>query len=813
MNKYICIHGHFYQPPRENPWLEIIEPQASAHPYHDWNERITAECFAPNARCRILDERQRIVKIVNNYSRMSFNFGPTLLSWLETHEPEVYRAVLEGDQLSAEAFSGHGSAIAQAYNHIIMPLATSRQKDIQIRWGIRDFEHRFGRFPEGMWLPETAADTATLEALAGHGIRFTVLAPHQALSVRRIGEPEWLKVEADTLDTSRPYLANLPSGAKINLFFYDGPTSRAVAFEELLKDGETFASRLLSRFDPSSVGPQLVHIATDGETYGHHHRFGEMALAYAVDAIETTKLARITNYGEFLELFPPQWEVRIRENTSWSCVHGVQRWCGDCGCRTGYHADWRQAWRAPLRESLDWLAESVEAPFARQGSRLFKDPWAAFEDYIGVILDRSRDNVEDFLHRHAKQTIEGKDRALALKLMEIQRCVMLAFTSCGWFFDEISGIETTQVLLYAARAVQLADELFEEGLEDKFADLLEKAPSNLVEHGDGKRIYDKWARNAAVDLLKVGAHYALSALFEEYGEKTRIASFSIETERFRPLRAGRGRLAVGKMRVTSDVTLESELLTFAAFHLGEHILNGGVRPSQSEEAYGTLEADMEEAAERVDFPGLVRVLDKHFGTAIYSLDSLFRDERRKILNLILDPTVEEVETSLKSIYERQMPLMRYLESLGVDLPNSFETIARFVLNTDIRRALRAEEVELEAVQRLLTEADKRRVHLESEELSYEFRSTLGRLAQRAFGEDEDPALLGKLEALVDLTNALPLEIDLWQVQHLYYRRLSELDESVLKPVGDSSERMWLERFLALGEKLAVRPARIRISPS
>src|SRR5690606_20342895 len=309
LEKYICIHGHFYQPPRENAWLEVIEVQDSAHPYHDWNERISAECYAPNTASRILNEKGVIKNIINNYSKISFNFGPTLLSWMEGHDPETYQAILEADRQSQKIFDGHGSAMAQVYNHMILPLANSRDKETQIIWGIKDFEHRFKRKPEGMWLAETAVDSESLELLAKHGIKFTVLAPRQAKAVREIGETAWTSVDTSTLDTRRPYLHKLKSGNSIVLYFYDGDISQGVAFNGLLNDGKKFAHRLIDSFDNQLTEPQLVHMATDGETYGHHHKHGDMALAFALDYIEKQKNCHLTNYAQFLTKFPPTYEA------------------------------------------------------------------------------------------------------------------------------------------------------------------------------------------------------------------------------------------------------------------------------------------------------------------------------------------------------------------------------------------------------------------------------------------------------------------------------------------------------------------------
>ena len=331
INRYICIHGHFYQPPRENPWLEEIEIEESAFPFHDWNERVTNECYAPNAASRILGSERRIIDIVNNYSRISFNFGPTLLSWLNTHNQEVYQAILQADKDSQQTFSGHGSAIAQIYNHLIMPLANSRDKETEIIWGVKDFIYRFGRMPEGMWLSETAVDNETLDLLALHGIRFTILAPHQARRIRKIGDETWNDVTKETLHIGRPYLCILPSGRTIAIFFYEPGIAGEVAFGNLLENGDQFTRRLIDAFPRDTKTPHLVSIATDGETYGHHHRFADMALAYALHEIESKDLAKITIYGEYLERFPPGYEVAIAENTSWSCSHGVKRWEDDCG--------------------------------------------------------------------------------------------------------------------------------------------------------------------------------------------------------------------------------------------------------------------------------------------------------------------------------------------------------------------------------------------------------------------------------------------------------------------------------------------------
>jgi alpha-amylase/alpha-mannosidase (GH57 family) len=453
-NKYICIHGHFYQPPRENAWLEVIEFQESAAPFHDWNERINFECYAPNAASRILDDDGYIIRIVNNYSKISFNFGPTLLSWMEREDPVTYKGIQEADKLSIQQF-GFGSAMAQVHSHLILPLCNRKDKETQVKWGIKDFEYRFGRKPDGMWLAETAADTETLEVLAEQGIRFTVLAPRQAKAVRQIGSNDWISVDEGSLETRQPYLCKLPSGKEIVLFFYHGSLSQGVAFNGLLNNGKEFARQLMSGIK-DGMDTQLVHIATDGESYGHHHRYGEMALSACIEQIEQHPEIDLINYAAYLDLHPPVIEAQIHENSSWSCAHGVERWRSNCGCNTGGNPGWNQEWRKPLRDTLNWLRDSLIPVYEEQAGKLLKDVWAARNDYIDVLLDRRPKVIKAFLAEHCKKQLHEQEEIQLLRLMEMQRNALLMFTSCGWFFDEISGIETLQIMQYANRAIYYA---------------------------------------------------------------------------------------------------------------------------------------------------------------------------------------------------------------------------------------------------------------------------------------------------------------------------------------------------------------------
>ncbi len=805
MERYVCIHGHFYQPPRENPWLEAIELQDSAYPYHDWNERITAECYAPNAASRILDGEARITEIVNNYSRISFNFGPTLLAWLELNTPEIYQAILAADRDSQKHFGGHGSALAQAYNHMILPLANNRDKRAQVLWGIRDFERRFDRKPAGMWLPEAAVDMETLEILAEQEIRFTVLSPRQARRVRPLGGRAWRDVSGGRIDPSMAYRQRLGSRRQIDLFFYDGPISQAVAFEGLLEKGEYLAGRLMGAFSEERTWPQLAHIATDGETYGHHHLHGDMALAYALHHIESNNLARVTNYAQFLELHPPTHEVDIFENSSWSCIHGIERWRSNCGCNSGGRPGWTQEWRGPLREALDWLRDALVPRFEEKGIELFHNPWIARNNYISVILDRSAASVEAFLERHARHPLSDEEKVQAMKLMELQRHAMLMYTSCGWFFDELSGIETVQVIQYAGRAIQLSEGLFGDGLESEFLSRLESAKSNIREHRDGRLIYEKFVRPARVDLQKVGAHYAVSSLFQDYGEETRIYCYDVSREDHKVMQVGKVRLDLGRAKIASQITRESDLLTFGAVHLGDHNVSGGIRRFRGDEAYQALVKEVDDSFSIGDLPELIRVVDKNFGLGIYSLKLLFRDQQRKILRLILESTLSDAEALYRRFYEEHAVLLRFATELGLPLPRRLTMAAEFVLNADLQRAFDAPELDRERIDRLLEEARRAGITLDSARLEFALRRKLEQLANALRQQPEDLAHVQSLESVLDLASTLPFELNLWRPQNIYYELFQNFYPKFRTLASSNEEaKEWVLHFTALGDKLRVR---------
>jgi alpha-amylase/alpha-mannosidase (GH57 family) len=800
MERFVCIHAHFYQPPRENPWIEAVERQDSAYPYHDWNERITAECYAPNGASRILDGAGRIRQIVNNYGRISFNFGPTLLSWMQEKSPDTYERILKSDQESQKRFPGHGSAMAQGYNHMILPLANARDKHTQVQWGIHDFEHRFGRLPEGMWLPETAVDIQTLEALAEHGIKFTVLAPNQAGRVRKIGGRSWKDVHGGRIDPTRAYLAKLPSGAKINLFFYDGPISQAVAFEHLLDSGENFATRLESGFSDKRDWPQLMHIATDGETYGHHHKHGDMALAFALDRIDSDEQIRLTNYGEFLERFPPTHEVQIVENSSWSCFHGVERWRSDCGCNSG-RAGWSQAWRGPLRAALDYLRDSIAELFERQAAPLLNDPWAARNDYIDVILDRSPETLWIFFEKHSSRQLQPEETVLALKLLEMQRHAMLMYTSCGWFFDELSGIETVQVMEYAGRVMQLAKETAGLDLEPEFLKHLAEAKSNLPELGDGAAIYTLWIKPAMVDLCKVGAHFAISTAFNGDHVVPQFC-YDVKPLDYRQAESGAARLALGRASITSRITRESQELTFAVIYLGEQMLHAGVHDSQRNDEYMDLTATTMAAFSSGDVAEVLRLLDEHFGGMLYSLRSLFKDEQKRILDIILSRTLRDAENSYHAIYEKHGTLLRFIREMGQPVPELLRFTAEFVLNNDLKRTFNTDPVDFVRIAMLIEMVKREGVQLDQAGIGFAAGNSLTRLLCRLREKPQDQETLDRANVLTSLFATMPLSVDYWHAQNIYYSILNTAFPALARN-HTADSHSWQARFLALGEKLQI----------
>ena len=806
MDRYVCIHGHFYQPPRENAWLEAIEMQPSAYPYHDWNEKVTAECYLPNSASRILDSRDRIAEIVNNYANISFDFGPTLLSWLETSAPDLYAAILDADRESQLKFKGHGSAVAQAYNHLIMPLANRRDKYTQVLWGIRDFEHRFKRRPEGMWLPETAVDLETLDIMSELGVQFTILAPRQAARIRPIWEEAWQDVSGERIDTTMPYEIILPSGRKLAIFFYNGVVANAVAFQGLLKNGENFAHDLVGLVLEDGQQPGLAHIATDGESYGHHHRFGDMALAYALHYIHDKHLATLTNYGEFLEKHAPTYEVEIVENTSWSCAHGVERWRSDCGCSDHYHPGWNQAWRAPLRESLDWLRDEVARGFEKKAGELFINPWQARDDYIGVVLDRSPQSVAGFLGKYARHSLNPGETITALKLMELQRHAMLMYTSCGWFFDDIARIESVQVIQYAGRVAQLAQELFGDNIEASFLMHLAKAKSNRAEFGNGRQIYDRFVKPAFIDLNTVAAHFAVSSFFEPHGETTRVYGYEVSSRDLVRQECGRNRLVIGRADVRSLVTTESLTTDYVALLRADNTVAARIGQAQDMEGYRRTVDEISMACSLDDAAWIEKFLAASFQGSLFTVNSLFRDAQHGILENMLDSMLGEMKRLFYPGLQSYASATPLVDDVASPLPETFHPLVELVINLDLSHHLRAERPDIKAVQKILSDAQVWQMRLNGGRLGMTFGKTIETVMHALEAHPEDTALLDALIDMVVMAGSLPFATDLQKPQNIFYRLMKSVYPGYAEKMrgGNAAAGEWLNRFRYLGDRLSIK---------
>lgn len=747
MNRYVCIHGHYYQPPRENPWTGVVERQESAAPWHDWNGQITSQCYGPNGSARILDEKGRVVAMRNCYGSISFNVGPTLLSWLESKCNWVYRAVLDADRIGAVRFGGHGPAMAQVYGHAIMPLASERDKRTQTLWGISDFRRRFKRDPEGIWLAETAVDVPTLEVLSSEGIKFTVLAPHQAGRIASDGP----------LDITVPYRCLLPSGRDIALFFYDGKISQEIAFGGALDNGRALARRMIDAC-PDLGSPALEHVAVDGETFGHHHRFGDMALAACLDELDRAEDVKLTVYGEFLEICPPSVEVEVVERSTWSCSHGVERWRSDCGCSDGGHAGWHQKWRGPLRTALEGLRDGLDRLYSLRASALFPDPWGTRDrgDYLALPIAR-KDRVA-FLNQEAQRELSLWETAQAMTLLEIQRCSLLMFSSCGWFFDDLSRVESIQILKYAAKALDLAESLGETSLRGPFLAELESAPSNVPELSDGRRVFSCFVEPCSMDLPRVGAHMALYDLFNIDPGETEFPH--IWTARKVMHRGSSGDLeyCTGCMELHSDITGRSSFLAVGALWFGgRKMLCGSVPLSEGRSPDEVVKELTEVVAQ-----GSQISFQEVFGHRVYSLRHLFKDSRDRIFQEVQDRCEDQMVKAMKPVVAREGNMIdpngKEETPLGLAL--------RIVSNRDIAKGLMDPDADYVSISKAISLARRRGVTLDQYRIERAARIALAALCKGL----EEPLswreYLEKVPRLLDLLDQADASVDMCFLQRI-----------------------------------------------
>ena len=811
--KYLTIHGHFYQPPRENPWLEAIELQDSALPFHDWNERINKECYNPNSVSKIVDSRNRILDIVNNYEHISFNFGPTLLSWMEQFAPLTYERIIKADIESIAEHDGHGNAMAQVYNHIIMPLANENDKITQVKWGIKDFEYRFGRKPEGMWLAETAVDDDTLRVLEENGIKFTVLSPYQALKIRKEDDKDWTDVSWGNIDPARSYRYYIKSapGKFIDLFFYDGAISRSVAFDELLKDGNKFAKRLRDGVSDCRDYPQLIHIATDGESYGHHTKFGDMALAYVLQIKAKEEGFTITNYGEYLENCRSDYEVDIKQASSWSCFHGVGRWKEDCGCSTGGHPGWNQKWRKPLRDALDYLRDELAKLFETEGPKYFsKNCWDVRNNYIDVILDRSSLSVNKFHKENFLPDLSDEDKVKAMELLEIQRQAQLMYTSCGWFFSEISGIETVQIMKYAARAMQLAAVFTKKDFETRFTEILSEAKSNITEYGTGRDIFNNFVKPSIVTTKQVASLWAISSLYQDFEDEEDVYCYSVTRDDYQKVQKGNSNFVVGHIELRSRITLQKSNLMFALMQYSGGDFHCAIKEYSDDFEYNKMKNDLIKTFMLNPLTEIIRALDENFGKDYFTLKDIFIEERRKILQRLLKDKMEKFAQIYQDMYDEGKGSIYHMQTLGLAIPDEFKIAAEYALSRKFNELIAdsngfVEPAVLQQAMDINFEAKSMGIKLDKQPsnniFSKKIRQNINRLAYSFEIQQADVVL-----ELFEYIEKLELEVDISEAQNIFfskiYLNIGEIIESS-KNSNRKSDRRFVEMLLDIGSKLNI----------
>lgn len=811
---FLTIHGHFYQPPRENPWLEAIELQDSASPFHDWNERINKECYNPNSVAKIVDSRNKILDVVNNYEYMSFNYGPTLLSWMQEYAPLAYERVIKADIESVQEHDGHGNAIAQVYNHMIMPLANEQDKQTQVIWGLKDFEMRFGRKPEGMWLAETAVDDDSLRVLVENGIKYTILSPYQALKFRNISDKDWVDVSWGNIDPARAYRYNIKSapGKHIDLFFYDGAISKSVAFDEILKDGNKFVRRLKEGVSDSRNHSQLINIATDGESYGHHTKFGDMALAYVLRVRAKEEGFTIVNYAQYLEKFPPEAEVDIKQESSWSCFHGVGRWKEDCGCSTGGHPGWNQKWRKPLREALDYLRDELVVVFEKESKKYIKNPWDARNKYIDLILDRSELAIKNFQKANFVKDLSEEQKVKAMELLEMQRQAMLMYTSCGWFFSEISGIETTQIMKYAARAMQLAQSFSKKDLEKHFLELLAEAKSNFPEFGSGKDIFEKFVKPSIVTIKQIASLWAISSIYKDFEEEEDVYCYKIKQHSYKKVQKGSAKFVIGNIEIQSKVTLQKSNLVFALVQYSGGDFHCTIKEFSSEGEYIDLQKELFRVFMLNPLTEIIRALDEHFGREYFTLKDIFIEERRNILKTMLKGKMQKFAQTYQEIYSEGKSSIYHMQSLGLSIPDEFKISAgytlgkqfndlivntKFLENNVIQQAM---DINFE-VKKIGIEIDKT---VTNKLFSQKISQNIARLAQSLEVQQAEATL-----EIFENIEKLELNIDISEAQNIYFNRIfHELgniieDIKMSKDADNTADKKFVTILLDIGQKLNI----------
>jgi alpha-amylase/alpha-mannosidase (GH57 family) len=781
------------------------------------------ECYQPNAHARILDEKGKILEIVNNYSSISFNFGPTLLPWLEKNFQSVYQKILVADREGLRRF-GYGNAIAQVYNHIIMPFANERDKETEVLWGMADFEKRFHRKPEAMWLPETAVNIPTLQVLVKYGMRFLILSPFQALRVRPFGGKRWTDVSQGRIDSTQPYRCFIQdaSGKKlldqfIDVFFYNGIISKEIAFGDLLKDGNAFSNRFTQFYQESKERPQLIHIATDGETYGHHKKFGDMALAYALDKGFPTRGFELINYGAFLKRFPPVYEAEIDEGpkgegTSWSCAHGVGRWKEDCGCSTGGKPGWNQKWRKPLREALDLLRDELSLVFEREGEKIFQDIWEARNGYIEVILNRSPERINSFFDQYGRKGLDEKGRIKGIKLLEMQRHALRMYTSCGWFFADLAGLETILVLQHAARAIQLAEELTGEAIEKKFLKHLSEGKSNLPEIGSGDQVYQRLVKPKWVTPEKVVNHFAISSLFDGGDGEKKIFSYRVEKIHYEKMGKEEDLLVIGQVKVTSEIIPESKEFLFGLISSKKEVFRTWVSEKKEGLDFNTFKEKGQESFGKGE-EEMAKVLTSLLGNRIYTIQDTFKEERQVIFQKLIQKEFDEHCQIYADLFGRTKQAVEALSREGLEIPYEIRVAAEITLShrlfqeiNELKKDFKG-TIERRKIDEIVEEAREHGYHLGMGEALLLLNEILKEkiiALQESKGSDlsRQAEQIEEIMALLDSAKKWNFEISLEEAQNLMGQILDECVGGLEKCWWENgTPKLFSPNLITLAEKM------------
>ena len=791
------LHGHFYQPPRENPWTEVVPRQPSAAPFHDWNARITAECYRPNGWARILDDDGRIMAIVDNYERLSFNMGPTLMSWLDEHAPDTYARIVAADRVGRRA-------IAQAYGHAILPLCDDRDLRTQIRWGLADFAHRFGRPAEGLWLPETAVDDRVLGALAEEGVAFTILAPDQIDAVRRPGDQVWTAPGAAGVPGTLRWRHPDDPGLGVDLVVYDGPLSHDVAF------GGFPSQRVLDRIVGRPQG-DLVSVACDGETFGHHHTYADRGVAYALSVEADRRGVALPRLADWLAEHPPTDEARVRLS-AWSCAHGVGRWLEDCGCQTGGEPGWNQHWRGPLRAAFDLVRDAAVEVFERRGPAVLHDPWRARDAYVDVLLGRA--SIEDFAAEHVRSpAADGPALVEALTLLESQRHALLMYTSCGWFFNDLAGLETVQIMRYAACCCDLLADLGERPPLDAVLATLAEARSNDPDEGDGAQVWRRHVDTSRVDPGRVVAHLALTELLGGSGDRVSVAGYDTRRDVHDAVHRGGVSVCAGRVALTHRRTRRATRWTYAAVHLGGLEVFGALRPAFEESGPGLfdgaaapadrdrrdVEALLEATRSGARVTAVLREVVDRFGPREFGLEDALPGVGEDLLRATADTLADRFVAAYDQLRTDHHDTLAALATAGTALPPELHGPVAMALDRRLRNAVAAaagatDPAAYGPVRALVREAREEGVRPASTAAAALLAEALGRAVDEAAARP-DPATVDRAVDMVRLVRDLGLGVDLDVAQERVHDALRDVH-------ADDADRA---RLAALARRLGVSP--------